>query len=129
MELFCPYCGVKGTAKDSLYTREVICLGCKKKFIIKCDVIVYSHHKTTEEKLSQCTDIPRDAGESEGIHVAKTPGTGEKKLLCPQEQEEQEEQKGQECSSCRAIIEKGTEYTLGNGVYCIDCVPVTHDMS
>ncbi len=116
MKLFCPYCGIKGRVKDLSYTRKIVCPGCKKKFIIKCSVIV---SPTDEKQLSQHPDIPRKENNSEDIQVSKNTGIEKESLFRPQEQEEQK------CSSCKVIIETGKEYRLGNGVYCTDCIPVT----
>ncbi len=118
MKLFCPYCGIKGTAKDSFYNRKVNCPGCKEAFTIDCGIIEDSHQKRTEEKLSQYTDIPQKTSEAEEVQVVEVTETEVKTLTDTQLQVEQV------CSSCRATIEKGTEYILGNGVYCTDCVPV-----
>ncbi len=130
MKIFCPYCGIKGIAKDSFYNKKVNCPGCKKHFTIECGVIAGPHQKPT--KLSQHPDSPRSEKKPMGVQASETT----KELKVPNNPPRKktktttknkpylQRKTEQVCSSCGASIKKGAEYTLGNGIYCPDCTPM-----
>ncbi len=136
MKLFCPYCGLKGTAKDSLYNKKVNCPDCEKPFTLDCAVIAGPHQKTTAAFLPQDNEIaeavPAENHPHEIVQELETTDKRAKEEAANLEtavENEHQFQARQICSSCGANIEEGAEYRSGNKIYCNNCIPMAEERS
>ncbi len=125
MKLFCPYCGLKGTANDSLYNKKVNCPDCEKHFVIDCAVIAGPHQNTASPKAESDLheSLPPEIVEEFEI----TDNSPEENLEAQESADSENKQVSLICSSCGVFIEAGTEYMLGSGTYCPDCRPSGDD--
>ena len=70
MKMICPFCGLKGTAKDTLLGKKVRCPECQKVFVVSEEVAVVTSEvlaasQQAGEAVAAEQDMPASAGNSQ----------------------------------------------------------------